>query len=94
MKIEDLDLGDVVYAAHAITDDAPMPSGMRGEVLVEAGARGIITMIGHVEDQPERSVFIVRFEDRDLNLGSPIGCGPDDLRLEQHKTVRRALEFS
>jgi len=95
MKIEDLDLGDVVYAAHAITDDDSMPSGMRGEVLVEAGARGIITMIGHVEDQPERSVFIVRFEDRNLNLGSPIGCGPDDLSLEQrHRTVRRELELS
>ncbi len=95
MRIEDLDIGDVVYAAHAITDDGSMPHGMAGDVLVEAGARGVITMIGHVEEQPERSVFIVRFEDKELNLGSPIGCWPEDLRLERrHETVRIGLEFS
>jgi nitrogen fixation protein NifZ len=72
-----------------------MPHGMAGDVLVEAGARGVITMIGHVEEQPERSVFIVRFEDKELNLGSPIGCWPEDLRLERrHETVRIGLEFS
>ena len=35
-----------------ITDDGSMPDGQEGEVLAEEGARGVITMIGHVEDQP------------------------------------------
>ncbi len=95
MRIEDLDIGDVVYAAHAITDDGSMPHGMHGEVLAEAGARGVITMIGHVEEQPERSIFIVRFEDRNMNLGTPIGCWPEDLRVEsRHENVRGGFEFS
>lgn len=82
MRVEDLDVGDVVYAAAVITDDGSMPDGIEGEVLAEAGARGVITMIGHVEEQPERSVFLVRFEDREKNLGSPIGCWVEDLMVE------------
>jgi nitrogen fixation protein NifZ len=31
MKIEDLELGDVVYAAKTIIDDGSMPYGIEGE---------------------------------------------------------------
>ena len=78
MKVEDLDIGDVVYAAITITDDDDgrrrlntddgAPEGEDKNMsrqLAEAGTRGVITMIGHIEDiQPERSVFLVRFEDK------------------------------
>lgn len=79
MKLTDLDIGDTVYAAATITDDGSIPGGEEGHVLAEAGTRGVITMIGHLEEQPERSVFLVRFEDKDLNLGNPIGCWAEDL---------------
>lgn len=82
MKIEDLDIGDVVYAAKTIIDDGSMPNGTAGDILAEAGTRGVIALIGHVEEEPERSVFLVRFEDKDLNLGNPIGCWVEDLALE------------
>lgn len=82
MRVEDLDIGDIVYAASTITDDGSIPGGSEGDVLVQAGTRGVITMIGHVEEQPERSVFLVRFEDKALNLGNPIGCWVDDLMVE------------
>lgn len=82
MRVEDLDIGDIVYAAVTITDDGSMPDGSEGEVLAEAGTRGVIAMIGHVEEQPERSVFLVRFEDREMNLGNPIGCWVEDLMVE------------
>lgn len=82
MNVEDLDIGDVVYAANRITDDGSMPEGYEGEILVEAGTRGVITLIGHVEEQPERSVFLVRFEDQEMNLGIPIGCWVEDLAVE------------
>ncbi|WP_019865068.1 nitrogen fixation protein NifZ [Methylovulum miyakonense] len=82
MRVEDLDIGDIVYAATVITDDGSIPGGIEGEVLAEAGTRGVITMIGHIEEQPERSVFLVRFEDRELNLGNPIGCWAEDLIVE------------
>ena len=81
MNVEDLDIGDVVYAANTITDDGSIPGGIEGAILAEAGTRGVITLIGHVEEEPSRSVFLVRFEDKDMNLGNPIGCWVEDLAM-------------
>ncbi len=80
MNIEDLDLGDVVFAAHDIIDDGTMPESEAGLILAQSGARGVIVMKGHIEEQPTRSVFLVRFEDQELNLGRPIVCWSEDLR--------------
>jgi nitrogen fixation protein NifZ len=82
MNVEDLDIGDVVYAAKTITDDGSMPGGTEGEILAEAGTRGVIIMTGYVEDEPDKSVFLVRFEDNNMNLGNPIGCWVEDLAME------------
>lgn len=79
MRIEDLDLGDVVYAAHNIINDGTMPGSEPGELLAEAGSRGVIVMKGHIEESQDRCVFLVRFEDNELNLGRPIGCWVEDL---------------
>lgn len=83
MNLEDLDLGDVVYAAHEIIDDGSMPEGQEGEVLAQTGARGVIVMKGHIEEDPTLSVFLVRFEDPELNLGRPIGCWSEDLKVSR-----------
>ncbi len=83
MNVEDLDLGDVVYAAHTIHDDGSMPDSEEGAVLAEEGSRGVIVMKGYVEEEPEKSVFLVRFEDDELNLGRPIGCWTKDLRVAE-----------
>lgn len=82
MQIEDLDIGDVVYAARTLTNDGSMPDTDEGAVLAEAGTRGVIVMKGHLEENPQRSIFLVRFEDAELNLGRPVGCWVDDLRAE------------
>lgn len=82
MTVEDLDIGDVVYAAKAIFDDGSIPEGVEGQLLAEVGTRGVITMIGHVEEEPTRSVFLVRFEDKDRNLNNPVGCWVEDLAVE------------
>lgn len=82
MNVEDLELGDVVYAAHTILDDGSMPGCEEGDLLVKEGARGVIVMKGHVEEQASKTVFLVRFEDVDLNLGPPVGCWVEDLKME------------
>jgi nitrogen fixation protein NifZ len=79
MNIEDLDLGDVVYAANNIVNDGSMPGSEENEILAQQGSRGVIVMKGYVEESPDRSVFLIRFEDKDLNLGPPIGCWGEDL---------------
>lgn len=83
MRIEDLDLGDVVFAAHHIINDGSMPECQEGEILAEAGARGVIVMKGHIEEDENRFVFLVRFEDAELNLGRPVGCWSEDLLCAQ-----------
>jgi nitrogen fixation protein NifZ len=86
MTVEDLDIGDVVYAAITITDDGSIPDGVEGEILAEAGTRGVITLIGHVEEEPGRSVWLVRFEDKDRSLGNPVGCFAEDLVVEAKRS--------
>jgi len=83
MKVTDLQIGDMVYAAHSIIDDGSIPDGNEGEVIAPAGAKGVITLIGHIEEQPELTVFLVRFEDENLNLGEQVGCWEEDLSLEE-----------
>ncbi len=83
MNVDDLEVGDVVYAAHTIVDDGSMPGHQYGDVLAEAGARGVIVMLGYIEEEPEKNVFLVRFEDEQLNLGRPIGCYTEDLKIEK-----------
>lgn len=83
MNVEELDLGDVVYAARAIINDGSMPESEEGAVLAVAGSRGVIVMKGYVEEEPGRSVFLVRFEDHELNLGRPIGCWSEDLQADE-----------
>lgn len=85
MFLEDLDIGDVVYAARPIVDDGSIPEGAEGQVLAEIGTRGVITMIGHLEEEPTRTVWLVRFEDQERNLGNPIGCLAEDLVVEAKK---------
>ena len=83
MRLEELEIGDVVYAAHDIVDDGSMPGYEIGDILAYENARGVITMLGHVEEEPTKSVFLVQFENSNLDLGNPIGCFAEDLRVLQ-----------
>ena len=91
MKVEDLDIGDVVYSSRLIADDGSIPNGSEG-VLAEAGTRGVITLIGHVEEEPNRTVFLVRFEDKEMNLGNPVGCWVEDLMVEPKLVTPTTLQ--
>lgn len=82
MKVADLEVGDVVYAAKKIVDDGSMPGNNFGDVLAEAGTRGVVVMRGYVEEDPQTDVFLIRFEGEEMNLGRPIGCFVDDLKVE------------
>ena len=92
MNVEDLDIGDVVYAARLIADDGSIPDGNEGEVLAEAGTRGVITLLGHVDEEPNRTVFLVRFEDKEMNLGNPVGCWVEDLMVEPKLVTPTTLQ--
>jgi nitrogen fixation protein NifZ len=82
MNLEQLNPGDIVYAATEIRNDGGIPEIPKDALLAAPGARGVVVNIGHQEENPERELFLVRFEDADLNLGPPTGCWPEELSAE------------
>jgi len=79
MMIEDLQQGDVVYAAVTITNDGGVPGAAPEQVFATPGTRGMLLNIGHPEEAPEQTLYLVAFEDGDGDLGAPVGCLPDEL---------------
>ena len=74
--------GDTVFSAQAIFNDGSFPGYAEDEMLVAAGSRGVVINVGHIEDQPEKQVFLVRFEHPETKeLGPEIGCWPEDLAV-------------
>lgn len=79
MTLEHLNPGDVVYAASHIYNDGGIPEISENALLAEPGTRGVIVETGHLEEAPQRKIYLVRFEDRELNLGPPAGCWEEEL---------------
>ena len=79
-NLESLVEGDMVYAATAIYNDGGLADVAEHALLAAAGTRGVLVRKGHLEEDETRSVFLVRFEDTDRNLGPPIGCYAEELR--------------
>ena len=79
MELEQLEPGDTVYATCHIYNDGGIPEIADDALLAEPGSRGVIIEKGHLEDMPARKVYLVRFEDRELNLGPATGCWPEEL---------------
>lgn len=82
MVLKQLQPGDVVYASSHIINDGSIPALDESAMIAAPGTRGVIVNVGHLEDAPERELFLVRFEDADLNLGPPAGCWPEELSAE------------
>lgn len=79
MNLKELQPGDMVYAATEIYNDGSIPQMEDGHHIAAAGTRGVILNTGHLEEQPEKELYLVRFETGDKELGPAIGCWPDEL---------------
>ena len=82
MKLEHLQPGDAVFAASDIFNDGSIPNLPADARLATPGTRGVIIETGHLEEAPERKVYLVRFEDAALDLGPPTGCWPEELTAD------------
>lgn len=83
MNLDQLTKGDRVYAASHIFNDGSIPGIPEGHLLAQPGARGVIIETGHLEQNPQRKIYLVRFEDSELNLGPAAGCWPEELSVSQ-----------
>ncbi len=79
MALSDLQSGDMVFAAATIVNDGGIPELPADAVLAQPGRRGMLVNIGHLEEQPQREIFLVKFEDGSGELGPPVGCWPEEL---------------
>jgi nitrogen fixation protein NifZ len=86
MNLSQLGLGDVVYAATDIRNDGGIPDVAADAMLATRGTRGVIVNIGTLEQAPDRTLFLVRFENASLELGPPTGCWAHELTAEASGT--------
>jgi nitrogen fixation protein NifZ len=82
MDLTQLEPGDRVYAATSIFNDGSVPDRDPGALLAAEGTRGLLVRVGHLEEEPGRAVYLVRFEGEGLALGQPVGCWAEDLRAD------------
>ena len=80
--IEQLQPGDMIYAATDILNDGSIPDIPEGEMIATAGSRGVLINTGHLEENEEQSVYLVRFEDAQSELLPPVGCWPEELSAQ------------
>lgn len=79
MSLTELQPGDTIYAAKTLTNDGSLNGLADDAVLAHPGTRGVIINIGHLEEDPQAQLYLVRFEDAQANLGPAIGCWPEEL---------------
>lgn len=71
--------GDTIFAATELTNDGSIPGLAEKALVAKQGTRGVVINIGHFEDQPNRELYLVRFENEDLSLGPLVGCWPEEI---------------
>lgn len=84
MSVE-YDMGDIVFAREDIfnEEDAGIPGLAPNALLASAGRRGVVVSYGHVEADPRQSIYLVRFEQGEGEMGPPIGCLPEELTQDE-----------
>ena len=83
--LQQLQPGDRIYARGEIRSDGSIPGVETDAVLASPGTRGVIVNIGHLEEDPGRELYLVRFEDARLDLGPPVGCWPEELAANREQ---------
>ena len=83
MKLEQPKPGDAVFAKCELRNDGSIPGLPVNAVLALEGCRGVIIEKGHLEEDPQQVVYLVRFEDENLELGPPTGCWPEELSVAE-----------
>lgn len=83
MSLHELNPGDIVYAAKTIRNDGSVPGLEQDALIAEAGTRGVIINTGHLEEDPDRQLMLVRFEDAQQELGPAIGVWYEELTAVQ-----------
>ena len=81
--VENLEPGDMVFAAIDIYNDGSIPHLPPQAHLASPGTRGVLLNTGHLEEQPDKTIYLVRFENKGHELGPPVSCWGEELMIEE-----------
>ena len=79
MNVEELQNGDVIYAAATIMNDGSVPDAADGEIFATPGTRGMLINTGYLEEYPDTTLYMVCFENTEGDLGQPVTCLAEEL---------------
>lgn len=82
MHLKQLEPGDMIYAAKAIFNDGSLPNLSNDSLIAQVGTRGVLINTGHLEENPNIEVYLVRFDTENKALSEPIGCWADELSAD------------
>lgn len=85
MNLDNLKPGDMIYAATDVFNDGSLPGVDANARIAVAGTRGVLVNTGHLEEDPETQLFLIRFEDENLDLGPAVACWASELSPEPIK---------
>lgn len=74
MSLRNVHNGDAVFAAVRIVNDGSVPHADDNEVFAEMGTMGMLINIGHLEENPNKELFLVSFQLPNGELGAPVAC--------------------
>ncbi len=66
--------GDIVFSIGEIRNDGTLPDLDDDALIAVDGARGVVINEGHLEEFPDKTLYLVRFEGENEILGPPRGC--------------------
>lgn len=79
MALDNLQSGDMIFATTDIYNDGSVPDVPDETLFARTGTRGVLINTGHFEEQPNQTLFLVRFEDENNDLGPPVTCLQDEI---------------
>ncbi len=82
MNLEELQNGDVIYAATVVVNDGSVPGAAEDEVFAQPGTRGMLINTGRLEEDPDQILYLVAFENEQGELGPPVACLPEEVCTE------------
>jgi nitrogen fixation protein NifZ len=83
MDLDSMEPGDMLLAATTISNDGSIPDLPENAVIAEPGTRGVLVNTRYFEEDPSRTLYLVRFVNTDGDLGPPTGCWPDELQVAE-----------
>lgn len=82
ISVLELQPGDQVFATTTIQNDGGVPGIAEDAIMAQPGTRGVLLSTGHLEEDPDQILFLVRFENENGELGMPVGCEAEELSAE------------